>query len=224
MAEACTIASLGQLAWVAGWYIRKETYAQALRHLVDHQQRDSATVTARGNPIAAGSWSGWRQLHRPNPPGDYRERFEALTGRSLRQCPHCHTGTMVVIDSIMRPSVCRPVPDTSWPAKPGRRHLRREADPGHADPCAGFISPIACAFSSVPPVSKVGCDPRGAKCVAADLALHAGLGRATLNHSPGVNAIHWQFTTRPVAGIPSEFLSRGDTDSPSITIGRCTSL
>jgi hypothetical protein len=37
------------------------------------------------------------------PPGDYRERFEALTGRSLRQCPHCHAGTMVVIDSIMRP-------------------------------------------------------------------------------------------------------------------------
>ena len=47
------------------------------------------------------------------PPGDYRERFEALTGRSLRQCPHCHVGTMVVIDSIMRPAVCLPLPDTS---------------------------------------------------------------------------------------------------------------
>jgi hypothetical protein len=47
------------------------------------------------------------------PPGDYRERFEALTGRSLRQCPHCHAGTMVVIDSILRPRVCQPVPDTS---------------------------------------------------------------------------------------------------------------
>jgi hypothetical protein len=47
------------------------------------------------------------------PPGDYRERFEALTGRSLRQCPHCHAGTMVVIDSIMLPRVCLPVPDTS---------------------------------------------------------------------------------------------------------------
>ena len=35
------------------------------------------------------------------PTGDYRERFEALTGRSMRQCPHCHAGTMVVIDSIM---------------------------------------------------------------------------------------------------------------------------
>jgi hypothetical protein len=46
-------------------------------------------------------------------PGDYRERFEALTGRSLRQCPHCHAGTMVVVASIMRPTVCQPIPDTS---------------------------------------------------------------------------------------------------------------
>jgi hypothetical protein len=40
MAEACTIASLGHLAWVADWHIRDETYALALRHLVDHQQRE----------------------------------------------------------------------------------------------------------------------------------------------------------------------------------------
>src|ERR1700686_4943967 len=30
-------------------------------------------------------------------PGDYRERFEALTGRPLRQCPHGHAGTLGVI-------------------------------------------------------------------------------------------------------------------------------
>jgi hypothetical protein len=46
-------------------------------------------------------------------PADYHDRFEALTGRSLRVCPHCHTGTMVVIDCIARPMVCQPVPDTS---------------------------------------------------------------------------------------------------------------
>ena len=40
MAEACTIASLGQLAWVADWHIRDETYALALRRLVDRQQRE----------------------------------------------------------------------------------------------------------------------------------------------------------------------------------------
>ena len=48
-----------------------------------------------------------------DPPTDYRDRYEALTGRSLRQCPHCHTGIMVVIDCIARPQVCQPVPDTS---------------------------------------------------------------------------------------------------------------
>lgn len=48
-----------------------------------------------------------------NPPADFRDRFEALTGRSLRECPHCHAGIMVVIDSIARPGVCVPVPDTS---------------------------------------------------------------------------------------------------------------
>jgi hypothetical protein len=31
---------------------------------------------------------------------DYRDRYEALTGRSLRVCPHCHTGQMVVVDHL----------------------------------------------------------------------------------------------------------------------------
>jgi hypothetical protein len=48
-----------------------------------------------------------------NPPADYRDRFEALTGQSLRECPHCHTGIMVVVDCIARPKICQPVPDTS---------------------------------------------------------------------------------------------------------------
>src|SRR6185437_7810905 len=40
MAEACSIASLGQLAWTSDWHIREETYALALRCLVDQQQRE----------------------------------------------------------------------------------------------------------------------------------------------------------------------------------------
>jgi hypothetical protein len=48
-----------------------------------------------------------------DPPADYRDRFEALTGRSLRACPHCHAGIMVVIECIERPRMCEPVPDTS---------------------------------------------------------------------------------------------------------------
>ena len=47
-----------------------------------------------------------------DPPADYRDRYEALTGTSLRQCPHCLTGIMVVVGCIDRPRVCQPVPDT----------------------------------------------------------------------------------------------------------------
>jgi TnpA family transposase len=40
MAEACSIASLGELAWTSDWHIREETYALALRCLVNQQQRE----------------------------------------------------------------------------------------------------------------------------------------------------------------------------------------
>ena len=40
MAEACTIASLGQLGWMADWHIRDETYALALQRLVNQQLRE----------------------------------------------------------------------------------------------------------------------------------------------------------------------------------------
>jgi Putative transposase/Transposase zinc-binding domain len=46
------------------------------------------------------------------PPANYRDRYEALTGTSLRQCPHCLTGIMVVVGCIERPRVCQPVSDT----------------------------------------------------------------------------------------------------------------
>jgi hypothetical protein len=48
-----------------------------------------------------------------DPAMDYRDRFEVVTGRSLRECPHCRTGIMVVIDSVPRFTVCQPAPDTS---------------------------------------------------------------------------------------------------------------
>ena len=44
---------------------------------------------------------------------NYRDRYEVLTGQSLRQCPHCHTGVMVVIDCVTPPRGCRSVMDTS---------------------------------------------------------------------------------------------------------------
>jgi hypothetical protein len=49
----------------------------------------------------------------PEPLADYRDRYEALTGRSLHRCPNCHTGIMVVIGCIVRSPVCQPAPDTS---------------------------------------------------------------------------------------------------------------
>ena len=41
MAEACSAASLAQLAWMSDWHIRDETYALALRRLINQQQRES---------------------------------------------------------------------------------------------------------------------------------------------------------------------------------------
>lgn len=51
----------------------------------------------------------------PSSPQDYRDRYEQLTGSSLRQCPNCGQGRMVLVDTLA-PSVTRvpvPVPDTS---------------------------------------------------------------------------------------------------------------
>jgi hypothetical protein len=45
-------------------------------------------------------------------PADYRDRYEALAGTSLRQCPHCLTGTMVVIGCIEPLRACQPIPDS----------------------------------------------------------------------------------------------------------------
>ena len=61
MAEACSIASLGQLAWTADWHIREETYALALRRLVNQQQREPFAAHIRqrhrlviGRPVLPG--------------------------------------------------------------------------------------------------------------------------------------------------------------------------
>ena len=54
MAEACSIASLGQLAWTSDWHIREETYALALRRLVNQQQREPFAAIF-GSGIASSS-------------------------------------------------------------------------------------------------------------------------------------------------------------------------
>jgi Putative transposase/Transposase zinc-binding domain len=49
----------------------------------------------------------------PPPPTDYRDRTEALTGKSLRLCPVCHRGEMVVIERLLPTRRCALIPDTS---------------------------------------------------------------------------------------------------------------
>ena len=47
----------------------------------------------------------------PEPPSsDYRETFAVLTGRSLLVCPHCHDGTMLIVEAIPRGGA-PPAPD-----------------------------------------------------------------------------------------------------------------
>jgi hypothetical protein len=49
----------------------------------------------------------------PSPPTDYRDRTEALTGTSLRVCPVCHRGQMIVIERLVPTRRGALIPDTS---------------------------------------------------------------------------------------------------------------
>jgi hypothetical protein len=87
MAEACSIASLGQLAWTADWHIRDETYALALRRLIDQQQRE---------PLAAMFGSGFAsssdgQFFRAGGSGRDASSINAHYGVGTRKCSECTT-------------------------------------------------------------------------------------------------------------------------------------
>ena len=60
MAEACAIASLGQIAWTADWHIRDETYDLALRCLVDHQRREPLATRFGGGGASASDGQFFR--------------------------------------------------------------------------------------------------------------------------------------------------------------------
>jgi hypothetical protein len=49
-----------------------------------------------------------RHADPPPPEKEYRERYEELTGRSLRQCPHCQQGQMVKVAILPRALVPSP--------------------------------------------------------------------------------------------------------------------
>ncbi len=44
---------------------------------------------------------------------DYRDRYEALTGRSLRRCPQCHDGNMQTVDHLAGARECPAILDSS---------------------------------------------------------------------------------------------------------------
>jgi hypothetical protein len=46
-------------------------------------------------------------------PADYRDRYEALTGSSLRTCPHCHDGRMLTVARLAGIHTVSPITDTS---------------------------------------------------------------------------------------------------------------
>jgi hypothetical protein len=52
-------------------------------------------------------------VHAASPPQDYRDRYEALTGISLRTCPLCGAGRMLLIEHLTRLRLCPPITDTS---------------------------------------------------------------------------------------------------------------
>ena len=49
----------------------------------------------------------------PQPCEDYRDRYEKLTGHSLRECPVCHRGRMITVNLLAKGRSAPAVPDTS---------------------------------------------------------------------------------------------------------------
>ena len=93
MAGVCSIASLGQLAWTADWHIRDETYALALRRLVDQQQREPFAATF-GSGVASSSDGQFFQAAGPgrdagrlNAHYGQRPSFKVYTHLSDRYAP-----------------------------------------------------------------------------------------------------------------------------------------
>jgi hypothetical protein len=91
MAEACSIASLSQLAWTADWHIREETYLMALRCLVNQQQHEPfaahfghGTASSSDGQFFQAAGFG-RDAGRLNAPITAR-------GRGSRSTPTCRIG------------------------------------------------------------------------------------------------------------------------------------
>ena len=60
MAESTRIASLGQLAWMSDWHIRDQTYALALRCIVNQQQREAFAAVFGGGRVSSSDGQFFR--------------------------------------------------------------------------------------------------------------------------------------------------------------------
>src|SRR6202011_258048 len=60
MAEACSIASLGRLAWTADGHIRDETCALPLRRLINQQQREPLAAVFGGGSASSSDGQFFR--------------------------------------------------------------------------------------------------------------------------------------------------------------------
>jgi len=94
MAEACSIASLGELAWTSDWHIREETYAAALRCLVSRQEREpfaanfgSGSVSSSDGQFFRAAGFG-RDAGRLNAHYGQRPGFKVYTHISSRYGPY----------------------------------------------------------------------------------------------------------------------------------------
>jgi Transposase zinc-binding domain len=83
----------------------------------------SVTTVSWPIPIVSRSSSLCRQLldapaaradsSEPSKLEDYRDRYERLTGRSLRECPHCHRGHMIAVQVLPAVRSTPAIRDTS---------------------------------------------------------------------------------------------------------------
>jgi TnpA family transposase len=94
MAEACSIASLGQLAWTSDWHIRDETYASALKCLVSQQEREPFAATFGSSSVSSSDGQFFqaagfgRDAARLNAHYSQRSGFKVYTHLSGRYGPY----------------------------------------------------------------------------------------------------------------------------------------
>ena len=126
---------------------------------------------------------------------DYRDRYEKLTGTSLRQCPFCHRGHMIAVGEIERPK--------------DRRQSRTPHEPHHRPAPNHELPPVR--FSRL---------PRGIlNSAAPQLSAVASIPTKPAFHSSPLPRLHCKTDQTPSLGGSRFFIQ--DPVTHSIPIGGC---